>query len=553
MDIEAIIRRYERLKATRDEYWQGLWRQVRHYCMPDQEDGLSKGGEKGGELFDTTAIEARERLASGMYSWMAPSDRRWFELRPEDKHLQDVAAVQEYFSRVSEILAMELANSNWCGELIKCLSDLACGLDGVMYVEDGGADTVLSFKSFPIETVCYSVDRHDRVDTVFRATEMSARQIVQTFGASTDAEISEEIRTAAASPDQCDRLFPILHAVLPREDAGAGLGQKAMAYADLYIDLKTRRVLQEGGYEELPFAVCRFRKSDREQYGRGPGIDALPDIRMLNRMRETFISNAEYAADPSWMIPDGSLVSKTFNRGPGALVFFRPQLNGISPAPVARGNNLQVDYQTIESERERIRAKFYWDVFDPLGDLKNMTAQEVSVRNATKMVPFAPIAGNLHTDLFGPVIQRVYAICARRGLLPEPPAQLGDELQYKIEFVSKIALSIKRQAALGWLQTESALQGLVQLNPALMDNFDVDQIARDLAAANGCETAWLLDVDKRDALRNSRQQAQQAQAQAQALGELAKSAGGLGKAPQPGSPLGQVMDAMGTQGAGQEQ
>ena len=91
----------------------------------------------------------------------------------------------------------------------------------------------------------------------------------------------------------------------------------------------------------------------------------------------------------------------------------------------------------------------------------------------------------------------------------------------------------------------------MQLNPALMDNFDIDQIARDLAAANGCETAWLLDVDKRDALRNSRNQAQQAQAQAQALGELAKSAGGLGKAPQPGSPLGQVMDAMGTQGAGQ--
>lgn len=540
-DVEAIVRRFRRLKSRRDGYWQGLWRQVRHYCMPDQEDTLPKGAEAGLSLFDTTALAARERLASGMYSWMAPSDRRWFKVQAADRGLSETGEVADWFALATDCLEAELASSNWAGELLKSLNDLACGLDAVLYCEDGGAASSLAFRSYPVETVCYAVDERDRVDTVLREFELTARQMLMRFGDDCPAEVRE----LAESQDRCDEARQVLHAVTPREVVSPEEpGPAHMPFLSLYIDLKTRSVLSEGGYEEMPYAVCRFRKSNREQYGRGPGIDALPEIRMLNAMRECFLRNAEQAADPPWMIPDGSLASRNFNKGPGGLIFYRPALSGARPEPVPRGNALQLDAQVIEGERQRVRERFFWDVFDPLGDLRNMTAQEAVIRNNAKMTPFAPIAGNMHADLFGPMIQRAFGVCLRRGLLPPPPAALLEDPAYKVEFVSKIALSLKRQSAQGWISTEASIQGLATIDPAVMDNFDRDRIARDMAEANGCEAEWLVPAEERDRLRAERQEAQAQSAQTQLAADMAGKAGQLSRAPEPGSPLGMMMSGV---------
>lgn len=537
-DVEGIIRRYNRLKSRRDGYWLALWRQVRHYCMPDQEDTLPKGAEAGLALFDTTALAARERLASGMYSWMAPSDRRWFKVQSADRELVEHGEVSEWFSKATDCIEEAVAESNWAGELLKSLNDLACGLDAVLYCEDGGAGAALSFRSYPIETVCYATDERDRVDTVLREFEMTARQLASRFGDSCPSEI----RDMAESQDRCDEPRGVLHAVLPREVVSPERpGPEHMPYMSLYIDLKTRSVLEESGYEEMPYAVCRFRKSNREQYGRGPGIDALPDIRMLNAMREAYLRNCEHAADPPWLIPDGSLVSRNFNKGPGGLVFYRPAMSGARPEPVHHGNSPQLDAQVIEGERQKVRERFFWDVFDPLGDLRNMTAQEAVIRNNAKMVPFAPIAGNMHTDLFGPLIQRAFGVCLRRGLLPPPPPALLENPNYKVEFVSKIALSLKRQSAQGWVSTEASIQGLAAADPSVLDNFDRDRIARDMAEANGCEADWLVPVKDRDRLRAERAEQQAQAAQAQMAAELAGKSGQLAKAPEPGSPLGMML------------
>lgn len=545
--LQDIIARYTKLKATRDGYWQSLWRKVRHYCYPDEEEGLSQGGERGNTIYDITAIEARQRLASGMYQWMAPPDQRWFELLPQDKALRDNATVKEFFQAASGILAYQLANSNWPSELIKTLNDLACGLDGVLYCEDGGLKSSLNFKSFPIETVCYECDRYGCVDTVFREMTLSARQALQQFGQNALPE-----RMLKAAQDEChqDDEFKILHAVMPRDSGRDGEARKdRKPYASYYIDLQDKAMLEEGGYDEMPFAICSFRKSNREHYGRGPGVDALPDIRMLNRMRQTYILNAEFAANPIWTVPDGSVVGREFNRSPGAVIPYKLEYNGAKPEIIQRGNNLAVDANTIEQERMHIRQQFFWDIFDPLGDLRNMTAAEVSVRNNSKIVPFAPIAGTLHSDLFGRIIQRCLGICARRGLLPVPPPQLvatGGE--YRIEFVSKIARSIKRMEALGWLQTETSIHGIIQVRPDIMDNFDADQIARDIAITEGCNPQWLVAAKDRDALREARAQAAAVQQQQQMVQGLAANAAGLSRRPEQGSLMGKVMDSLGAMG-----
>ena len=543
MNPTEIIARYNSLRAARDASWLSVWREVRHYVMPTYSDFLPEGGPRGEQLYDTTAIEARKRLAAGMYNWMAPPDKRWFEVVPADEDLQKDEEVKDYFSEVTKVISFTMANSNWSSVLIQVLNNLACGLDGVVYCEDGGDDSVLNFRSFPVETVCYSENAKGRVDSVYRESEMTARQILQEYGSSTPPKIREE----AANPNLQDKKHRILHAVFPRHVRSDNMiDNKNMPFADVAIELESKQILREGGFQEYPFAVCRFDKADNETYGRGPGLDKLPDIKMLNRMRQAYILMKEHIADPSYIAPDGSIVSKDFNRDPGSLIFYKPEINGAKPEILPMSSGSGDLARDIEDEREKIKIGFFWDIFDPLGDLKQITATEAEIRNDGKMIPFAPIAGNLHAELFRVIIHRVFGIVSRRGLLPDPPPRLMENPDYKIEFVSKIALSIKKIESLGWLQTEASLANIINLKPDIMDNFDLDEIARDIALANGSSPKWLIPAKDRDAVRSERAQ-QQAQIQAaQTLAASASALGNnLGKAPEKGSPLDSVISGTG--------
>ena len=544
MDIETILNRHKALKAVKTGYWSDLWRDVRKYVYPNYDFDRSEGGQRGTDIYDTTAEQARQRLASGIYQWMAPPDKRWFELTADDDELAKKESVRTYFSAVTAKIMQGLANSNWSANLIMVLNELACGLDGIIYTEDGGAEAPFNFRCFPIEQVCYAENSKGTIDTVFREYEETARNLVNEFG---EENVGEEVRAKANDPKQMDTKFTVVHAVFPREERDPKKQDKPnKAYADYYILSKPKIVMREGGYDEFPFAICRFEKCVNESYGRGPGVNMLPDIKMLNRERQAYKLILEHMADPGWLIPDGSVVdTKKFDKSPGKLHIYRAGARGEKPEPVMLRNDIGHLREDIEAERKSIQEGFFWDIFDPLGELRNMTATEAEIREGGKLVPFAPIAGNLHSELFSRVIQRCYAILSRRMELPEMPMELTENPNFKTVFVSKIALAIRKIEVLGWLQTEQSLTGLAAVKPDLFDNFNIDEIARDIAESNGAPPKWFKSKNEVDQARAARAEAQQQQQAQQMLMEGGKNLPAFGKAPESGSPLSLMMKGQG--------
>lgn len=542
MDVNSILGRYEKLKSSRDGAWLETWRQARKFCMPTENFERSQGDVRGEDIFDTTAIKARQRLAAGMYNWMAPPEQRWFELQPSDKELAKDDKIKSFFSEATRTVAEALANSNWPAVLIETLNNLACGLDGVVYCEDDPANDALVFRCYPIEHVCYCESSKGKVDTVFVEIRMTARQMVQEFD---ENKLPEKVLADARDPRRQDAEYELLHAVFPRKQRDRNMVDKEnMPYADIYIELSTKQLIAEGGFLENPFAVCRFEKASNEQYGRGPGVNLIPDIRMVNRMRQAYIVGRELQSDPMYMAPDGSIVK--FDKSPGALNFYKPDMSGEKLSQIPNSADLVSLYRDIADERTEIKQGFFWDIFDPLGDMKNITATEAEIRNEGKMIPFAPIAGNLHSELFAAVIHRAFALLQRRGKLPDVPDKLGEDGNYKIDFVSKIARSLKKLEVMGWLQTEASLANIMALKPDVADNFDLDEVARQTALTNGVNPEMLVDVDTRDQNRADRAAAmQQQQAAEQLLSGVSALGNNLGKAPEPGSPLGAVMNGEG--------
>lgn len=319
-----------------------------------------------------------------------------------------------------------------------------------------------------------------------------------------------------------------------------------MPFADVYIDIKSKTLLYESGYEENPYAICRFEKASGESYGRGPGVNALPTIKMLNRYAQADIIGTEHLADPSYMAPDGSIVSENFNRDPGSLIFYKPDVNGAKPEQLPNHFNPSLTAHHIEKLEAKIKETFFLDIFDPLGDMRNMTATEAEIRNESKIVPFAPIAGNLHNELFRTVIHRVLGILARRNMLPELPAKLAQNPSYRVEFVSKIARALRKVKILSWMQTEASIANIVPVKPEVADNFDYDKIVRDIAIVNGAEPDWLRPQKRVEEIRQDREQAAAAAANAQTmLAGVSALGSNVGKAPEPGSPLSMVLGGQG--------
>jgi hypothetical protein len=75
----------------------------------------------------------------------------------------------------------------------------------------------------------------------------------------------------------------------------------------------------------------------------------------------------------------------------------------------------------------------------------------------------------------------------------------------------------------------------------VLDNYDMDRIARDLARNEGLNADWMLDQKSVDETRARRAAAAAQQAQMQQAAEMAKAAAAVGKVPAD-SPL---MGAMG--------
>jgi hypothetical protein len=69
--------------------------------------------------------------------------------------------------------------------------------------------------------------------------------------------------------------FQILHATVPIADDKWG---------SYYIALKERVMMSEGEYSTFPYSISRYSTSPEEVFGRGPAMQALADVKRLNKI-----------------------------------------------------------------------------------------------------------------------------------------------------------------------------------------------------------------------------------------------------------------------------
>jgi hypothetical protein len=500
---QYIIQKYDRMKGERvnwDEYWEDL----AEYFIPNKDDvyGYKLQGErKHNRLYDSTSIMALEMLSSNLHGMLTNPSSVWFNLSTGDEALDQDKEVMTYLQTCVRTMIATFNKSNFQEEIHETYVDLGGIGTTVLAIEEDDENDV-RFRSEPIYDSYVSENHLGIIDTRYTCMKWSLRKIRMKFG---DAIFEQHLDLKQRFEKDSEQCEEIIYAVYPSE-------KRKGKFESVYVLRSKQLILEEGTFNEWPFAIPRWSKLNKEVYGRCPAMKALPDVKMLNAVMRTQIRGMQKAIDPPLMVPDNGFLLP-INTTPGGTNFFRTGMKDrIEPFPAV--SRPDIGEQFLESVRGRIREHFYWEQMQ-LIQQRDMTATEVMQRTDERLRFLGPVLGRLNNELLRPIIDRVFAILERRGRFPKPPAVLARRGDLNIVYTSQIARAQRTAEANTLIKVLQATGPMIQVQPDIMDNLNGDQILRFNANIFGLPHEMLLSTQEVQKLRSQRQQAQQQAAMAQ--------------------------------------
>ena len=390
-NLQQMYRRALDLRAP----WINRWDCAMRYTMPTADDDAAM-------MFDATAADAADNLAASIYSLLTPPESLWISLVPESVASPDATAA-------TMALRANLNDSNFYTTIHQCYMDLIILGTACLFMAENpiGAASAFSFTAIPMRDIAVLNG------AVFHMATMPAREVMEKYPSWTPpSNLRDAIKN---DPETPLRLVQSL------------VGTEFTAWLDVGGDIENN-IVSTGKFETNPYIIFRWAVASGEQYGRGPVLRALPDIKTANKVVELVLKNATIAVSGIWQADDDGVINlSNINLTPGAII---PKAVGSSGlTPLASGANFDVSQIVLKDLRERIRHALLADRLGLLSE-KEMTATEIMARNADMMRILGATYGRLLHEFIRPLVERGLQILARRGVIDKISLHSDAELKY---------------------------------------------------------------------------------------------------------------------------
>lgn len=497
----ALLQRHEQMRSERSPYesnWQDVVLLVRSGTS-DFHSSFTPSLTRTEHIYDGTAPRSLVELANGLHSHLSSASERWFACEVEDMNsLEHDAEALMWLEDVADIIYDEYSNPSV--RLNPSLNEnyLDIGAFGwsIVNQEWNPEAQHLNFRAFPTADCWIEEDAYGKVNRLHREVTMTKRQLIEMFG--------EEALPQKVKEDQSpSRKWCIIHAVYPRDKRDtANYTPGNMRFASCWICKEPAATLKESGYNSFPYHVPRWTKLAKEVYGRGPGVNCLPDIRMLNRMEYTIIRAAQKIVDPPIQMPnDGFMPQVKLN--PGAVIYHEP---GVERAEALETKaNIPIGLELSDQRREAIRQGFYTPFLRLREKNAEQTAYEIQEMVDEQLRMMEPMFGNLQSELLGPMLHRSYELLNEHGRIPPAPESLQGR-RLKVTYISPAARAQRGRKAIGIRRFFESVVPFAQVQPAAMDAVDFDGAMQELAWVQGVSRKAINSPEKIAEIRAKRQQ-----------------------------------------------
>lgn len=577
--VDCIIDRHNKMKAEKTPFM-NMYQAIAYFVRARRMDFTSThtpGQFLTGQIWDSTATQAAHVAASTYVGQIFPTPDKTIRIdAPYSIRKKQSAEVLEYFDEVTKRVrrAFSLPTAGFTTSYDEhWLDRVVFGMSGMRVENTKGEDeyTVpVRFRAVDAKRFCVAENASGFIDTIYDEHEMTVRQVVEEFSEKNvngNKGVSKKVRDKYDA-GKFDEKVRILHAVEPKiKHEKYTYGNKNMPIGSIHIDLDSKFIMRESGFEEMDTFISRFWKDKSEIYGRSPASELLPEIITLDGFSETLIEAAEKTLGP----PVAALTDAISG---GVVDLSANAVNAVIDSTGVRDIGGKViepiitvgDMKPTYEEKMRLKDSIYTGFsVDRLLDLNNetrMTLGEANIRNELRGQSLSNVYSREIAEVCYPMVSRVVNIMFAKGLLgvvengkehlrllaegfdeediliiPNEIAKIvlnenSDEEFFEITFISPAARILQQETILGIERTLEYAIRVQPIAPEVMDVINIDEVTRQIQFLTGAPSTLLRSPMEVEEIRQKREQTQQMALQLEAQKQQAETARAGGAAVQ---------------------
>jgi len=257
-------------------------------------------------------------------------------------------------------------------------------------------------RAVPTAHAAFDEGPDGEADGIYWRHKLPARLVARAYP---DADIPRELAVLAQDETEAEQSLLVATTFDPPNNN--------WAFTVLWND----HVLVRRSYRTNPWSVTRWTKAPGEIYGRGPLLQALPDIRTMNRLMELHLKSASFSVVPAFTArDDGILNPANLNLVPGAIIPVAENggPRGASLAKLDMGGDVRLSDMMRQDLRTNVRQALMDDPLPP-EITAGLTATEI-VERMRRYQADTGVFGRLHTDAVVPIIRRCIDILEEAGV-----------------------------------------------------------------------------------------------------------------------------------------
>lgn len=538
MDIKSVKREFEQLRGERST-WNTMYQILGEYVAQIKqnfETQPTQGDFLVNEIYDSTGPFAANAAASTLMGMLWPGTAgQSIEIIAPDDLEDDTTELSDFYERMTDRLtrAMDDPKANLALSLDEYMLDqMIFGTAGVGCDED--TESKLLYRPYGVKESFIDEGRNGRVNKAYIYYEWTVNRVVAEYGID---KVSPKTKEKFEN-DKGGEKIKILHVIQPRQEKKAKKGKLAMPWQSLHIEYENEHLIEESGFNEMPIMFGRFRKLNYEKYGRSPAMNALPDIREANALRESVIIATEKALDmPKGVIDDGMLGGGVIDTSAHAINVFNAAGSIGSTPPIfdiGTPPDITAALARLEELKNSIAQHFFIDRLLDFNNETQMTFGEAQIRDQRSSASMSALFSRQIAEVLSPLIERSVNILWRKGefgVIPgseeeaavvalgkEPeyiPDALIERLErgeeiYKIVYKTKAANAARAEEYMGILDIMQIGIQALQIDPTIGDRVNLHEALKQLSKIRGVAGGIIREDDEVNEIAKGREEQQKA-------------------------------------------
>ncbi|MGI0083799.1 MAG: portal protein [Nitrososphaerales archaeon] len=480
------------LRVNRYSWWVH-WRELADYFLPRRykwlitPNQMARGAPLNQHILDSTGCIAARNLAAGLISGKSSPTARWFKLKIGRLDSTQTSPVSLWLAECERLLYLIFSESNFYTSMAVFYFDLVVfGTASLLIYED--FDNVINCINPALGEYYVDIDGKYRPTVFYREFTLTVDACVKEFGYANCSPSIQKLFDDTGGANRTRELI-VAHSIEPNNDGNAqkfGFN-KRFKFREAYWEWGgstspqgsgVTGFLRRRGFYEQPNITGRWDLVSNDPYGRSPGMDGLPDQKQCQLETRRKAQAIDKMVNPP-LIADVQLKNQPANLTPGGITYVagyaaagKPGLSSVydTKFPV---QEITVDLAEV---RSRLMKTFFNDILQVASQYEtrsNVTAVEWDLRKSESLVMLGPVLERIDYEVLKPTLERVFAIANRAGILPPAPREVQG-MAMNIEFVSMLAQAQQATSASGIERLFQITGGLVGIDPAVIDNIDID-------------------------------------------------------------------------------